>query len=161
MTRVLFRKIEPGDNAAVARIITSVMPEFGAGAPGFALHDEEVQNMSEAFNRPRSAYFVCDVNSQVLGGGGIAPLSGGSDDTCELKKMYFLPQLRGQGYGKQLLMICLAAAREKGFRYCYLETFHTMKSAISMYEENGFRRIPSSLGSTGHFGCDTFFILDL
>ena len=41
------RPIEPRDDAAMARIIRTVMPEFGADGPGFAIHDAEVDTMSE------------------------------------------------------------------------------------------------------------------
>ena len=53
------------------------------------------------------------------------------------------------------------AAKEKGFRYCYLETFNTMKDAMKLYAKNGFIKIPGALGNTGHFACDTFYQLDL
>ena len=36
------RPIQPQDDAAVASIIRTVMPEFGADGPGFAIHDPEV-----------------------------------------------------------------------------------------------------------------------
>src|SRR5690606_41202506 len=40
-TRMTIRKIRPEDNAAVASIIRTVMPEFGASGQGFAIHDRE------------------------------------------------------------------------------------------------------------------------
>lgn len=83
------RPILPEDNAAIARIIRTVMPEFGASGKGFAIHDEEVDDMYAAYNRPRCAYFVCEDHDSIVGGGGIAPLEGGDSGTCELKKMYF------------------------------------------------------------------------
>jgi putative acetyltransferase len=155
------RKIQIEDNSSVAQIIKTVMPEFGANLPGFAIHDPEVQNMFEAYDKPGSSYFVCEINGQIVGGAGIAPLLNGEDDTCELQKMYFLADARGKGFGKQLLKLCLAEARKFGYRKCYIETFHTMSTAISLYEKNGFQPIQRSLGNTGHFGCDTFYILDL
>ena len=42
------RPVRPGDDAAVAAIIRTVMPEFGADGPGFAIHDPEVSAMSAA-----------------------------------------------------------------------------------------------------------------
>ena len=33
----------------------------------------------------------------VVGGAGYAPLTGGDPGTCELRKMYFFPELRGLG----------------------------------------------------------------
>ena len=137
------------------------MPEFGASGAGFAIHDREVDDIFAAYSRPRCSYYVCEVNGKILGGGGIAPLEGGDENTCELKKMYFLPEARGQGLGQKVLQKCLLAAKEKGFRYCYLETFNTMKNAMKLYAKNGFIKIPGALGNTGHFACDTFYQLDL
>ena len=68
------RPIEPRDNTAMAAIIRSVMPEFGADGPGFAIHDAEVNTMYEAYAQPRSSYFVVERDGMVIGGGGIAPL---------------------------------------------------------------------------------------
>jgi putative acetyltransferase len=159
--KVQIRKIKREDNPAVARIIRNVMPEFGASGFGFAIHDAEVENIYDAYQAERSAYYVCDVNGQIVGGGGIAPLLGGDPRICELKKMYFLSEARGKGYGQMLLRICIKEAHDLGFDQCYLETFHTMKEAIKLYEKNGFKKIPSALGNTGHFACDTFFLLTL
>ncbi|NJM24533.1 MAG: GNAT family N-acetyltransferase [Bacteroidia bacterium] len=137
------------------------MPEFGAGGQGFAIHDNEVDRMYEAYRQPRCAYLVCEHDGQVLGGGGVAPLQDGNPDTCELKKMYFLPQARGKGLGQTLLSHCLLAARDFGFTSCYLETFNTMVQAMKLYERNGFKRIPGPMGNTGHFACDVFYRLTL
>lgn len=143
------------------RIIREVMPEFGAGGPGFAIHDPEVSDLFSAYNSDRSAYFVYDVNGMIVGGAGIAPLKGGDADTCELQKMYFLPGSRGKGYGRAILDVCLKTAREFGFRHCYVETFSTMNTAQNLYERTGFVRIAGPMGGTGHFACDTFYLLDL
>ncbi len=155
------RPISVADDAAVAAIIRKVMPEFGADGPGFAIHDAEVAAMSSAYAAPRCAYFVVEHAGRVLGGGGIAPLHNGDPDVCELRKMYFLPKLRGQGAGAALMQRCLDAAREQGFTRCYLETLTGMDDAKRLYRKSGFTAIPKSLGATGHFGCDSFFILEL
>jgi putative acetyltransferase len=157
----MVRLIGPSDNPHVASIIRTVMPEFGANRKGFAIHDEEVDNMFGAYAKTGCAFYVCELDGKILGVGGIAPLQGGEDDTCELRKMYFLPEGRGKGLGKILLQTCLGAARELHYKYCYLETFNTMKSAIKLYEKNGFKKIPGPLGNTGHFACDTFYELAL
>jgi putative acetyltransferase len=159
--RFTIRKITNADNKAVANIIRTVMPEFGASGQGFAIHDNEVDNMFQAYSQPRCAYFVCLIEGMIVGGGGIAPLAGGDENTCELKKMYFLPAGRGKGFGKQVLMLCLKAAKEIGFEYCYLETFNTMNDAMKLYEKSGFEKIPGPLGNTGHFACDVFYRIEL
>lgn len=157
----IIRRITIADNPAVAGIVRTVMPEFGASGEGFAIHDSEVDDMFAAYSASQTAYFVCEDDGVIIGGGGVAPLAGGPPDVCELKKMYFLPQGRGRGLGSKLLARCLEAARQLGFRECYLETFNTMSSAMKLYERSGFSRIPGPLGSTGHFSCDTFYSMKL
>lgn len=155
---VSIRPIQARDDAAMAAIIRSVMPEFGADGPGFAIHDAEVEHMHAAYAQPRSAYFVVERNGQVLGGGGVAPLSNGDADTCELRKMYFLPAARGIGAGTAMMQRCLETARGFGFRRCYLETLTGMDAAQALYKRSGFTPLCAPLGGTGHFSCDRFYI---
>ena len=155
------RPIAPRDDEAVARIIRTVMPAFGASGAGFAINDPEVDWMSRAYAGPRTAYYVVERGDEVLGGGGVAPLAGGDGTVCELRKMYFLPQARGLGAGAAMMDRCLQAARGFGFRQCYIETLTGMDAAMRLYERSGFRRIDGALGATGHGGCDTFYLLDL
>jgi putative acetyltransferase len=152
------RPITPDDDAAVAAIIRRVMPEFGADGPGFALHDAEVDAMCAAYRRPRHAYFVVTLEGRVAGGGGVAPLAGGEDDLCELRKMYFLPEARGIGAGSALLERCMEAARDFGFRRMYLETLTGMDAAQALYRRHGFAELPAPLGGTGHFSCDRYYL---
>ncbi len=155
------RPIEAKDDAAMARIIRAVMPEFGACGNGFAINDPEVDWMSRAYAEPRHAYFVVERIGEVIGGGGVAPLAGGDPAVCELRKMYFLPEARGLGAGTAMMAICLDAARAAGFRQCYLETLTGMDAAMRLYERSGFKRIDASMGATGHGGCDIFYSREL
>lgn len=158
---ITIRPIQPADDAAIAAIIRAVMPEFGAVGSGFAISDPEVDWMSRAYAAPRHAYFVVERDGVVRGGGGIAPLIGGDAGTCELRKMYFMPDVRGIGAGALLMSRCLDAARDAGFTQCYLETLTGMDAAQRLYERSGFRRIGGPMGATGHGGCNTFFLLEL
>jgi putative acetyltransferase len=139
------RSITAHDDSRVAYIIRSVMPEFGADGDGFAIHDAEVDWMSKAYNAPRSAYYVVELEGQVLGGGGIAPLEGATNPRiCELRKMYFLPALRGLGAGQALL-----------------DTVVGMDSAMALYQKAGFRSLDKPMGDTGHGGCNRFYAKSL
>jgi putative acetyltransferase len=158
---LIIRPIKPEDDAAVAAIIRSVMPEFGADGPGFAIHDAEVGAMFDAYKSPGCAYFVVEEGGRVVGGAGVAPLAGGDGATCELRKMYFLPELRGRGIGRAMLRRCLAAARELGYSTCYLETLTGMDAAKYLYEQAGFKPLKGPVGCTGHHACDRWYSLDL
>jgi putative acetyltransferase len=154
----VIRPIRPEDDATIAAIIRTVMPEFGATGCGFAINDPEVDWMSRAYAQPRCAYFVIEQDGVIVGGAGIAPLEGGDGTTCELRKMYFLPQARGRGAGAAMMQRCLQAARDAGFRQCYLETLGGMDAAMKLYERSGFTRIDGPMGATGHGGCNTFYL---
>jgi putative acetyltransferase len=155
------RPIRGADDAAVARIIREVMPEFGACGPGFAINDPEVDFMSEAYAGLRAAYLVLVKDGVVVGGGGFAPLQGGDPATCELRKMYYLPAVRGQGAGRLLLDELLARAAAAGFRRMYLETLGTMHAARKLYLAAGFSKLCAPEGATGHHGCDAWYARDL
>lgn len=155
------RPMTASDNPAVAQIIRSVMPEFGAGGAGFAIHDPEVSAMFEAYARPRAQYFVVELNGEVCGGAGIAQLTDAAPELCELRKMYFLPVLRGRGAGQALMQECLKFARSAGFTQVYLETLTGMDAAQRLYTRSGFAPIANALGATGHFGCNRFYLLEL
>jgi len=156
----LVRPIAPRDDAALAAIIRATMTEFGATGPGQSIHDAEVDHLSESYRSPRAAYWVVDRAGAVLGGGGIGPLAG-EPDTCELRKMYFLPAARGLGLGREIAERALRFARAAGYRRCYLETLERMTRARALYEKLGFARTDAPRGKTGHFGCDAWYEMDL
>lgn len=160
--RFHIRPIRPEDSAPMAQVIRDVMTEFGAVGEGYSINDPEVGDMFGAYQGSGSAFFVITGPAgEVLGGGGIGPLAGGDADTCELKKMYFLPDLRGSGMGMRLLRHCLHTARLLGYARCYLETLDTMHHARKLYRKVGFSDLDSARGATGHSGCNRWMMLEL
>lgn len=154
------RKIAPTDNNSIAAVIRSVMTEFGAVGAGFSIEDPEVDTMFEAYQGDHSIYYVVCAQGNVLGGAGVAPLAGGDAETCELKKMYFMPEARGLGAGRVLAELLLHDARKFGYSRVYIETLQRMGAANQLYRSLGFQPLPSCLGATGHGGCDTYYVLD-
>jgi len=157
----IFRPIRPDDNAQVAAIIRSVMTEFGAVGEGFSIMDPEVDHMYEAYQGARAEMYVIEKAGKLLGCGGFGPLTGGEMHVCELKKMYFLPELRGLGFGKKLVKHSLEKARKAGFTQCYLETLCSMKAANSLYQKMGFQPLDGPMGATGHGSCDSWYMVVL
>lgn len=155
------RPIRSEDNPEMAKVIRTVMPEFGASGPGFAIVDPEVDHMFEAYSKPGHAYFVVERDGRIVGGAGVGALVGGEPGVCELRKMYFLPEARGRGEGQRMLKRCLAAAKELGYRKMYLETLNTMTGAMKLYERLGFQPLCAPMGATGHFGCDRWYAREI
>lgn len=57
-----------------------------------------------------------------------------------------------------MIKICLDKARVFGFEHCYLETLPYMKSAIKLYNKEGFKSLKEPLGNTGHHSCNVWMI---
>ncbi len=162
MSDFLIRTIRKADNAAVAKVIRTVMTSFGAVGEGFSIEDPEVDQMYEAYQGHQAAmYVVVGKEGKVMGCGGFAPLTGGAPDTCELRKMYFLGEARGKGLGQKMLEMSLLEAKKAGFKKCYLETLQHMEAARKLYEKAGFLPLECALGNTGHGGCDRFYLRNL
>ena len=84
-----------------------------------------------------------------------------AETICELQKMYFLPEARGLGIGSQMMEICLQAAKDFGFKKCYLETMPFMHDAQKLYKKVGFDYICSPMGNTGHVSCPVWMLKEL
>jgi len=138
-----------------------VMTDFGCVGCGYSIEDPEVNAMTAHYPPPKAAFYVVELGGELMGCGGIAPLAGGDAKTCELRKMYFLENLRGLGAGAALLTRCLDKAREIGYDYCYLETMDTMSAARKVYRRFGFKDLEAPLGDTGHGSCNSWLGLKL
>ena len=149
------------DNAKIATIIRRSLEEFNAVKPGTVYFDETTDHLYELFQKERSCYFVATINDEVVAGAGIYPTEDLPDKTCELVKMYVSSVARGKGLGKILLQKCIDEAKNNGFEKMYIETMQELTNAIEMYKKYGFNFIPSSLGDSGHTGCDLFMMKDL
>lgn len=155
------RNIELADNARLAAIIRQTLTEFGADKPGTVYFDPTTDHLFELFAHPLAAYFVVLMDGELMGGGGIFPTAGLPDGTCELVKMYLLPQARGKGLAQKVIHQCLQKARALGFEKVYLETLPELEQALRVYEKIGFQYLNGPLGESGHFACSKWMLIDL
>lgn len=161
ISEIIVRKLEQKDNPALAEIIRNSLAEHGANKPGTVFFDPTTDDLNRLFQEPGSWYFVAELNGKVLGGSGIFPSTGLPKDTCELVKMYLLPEARHIGLGRKLIGMCLDKAKENGYAQVYLETLPELKQAVKVYEKFGFTYLNGPMGNTGHFGCNVWMIHDL
>lgn len=158
---MIIREIKPEDNQYIQTIMTNCFKEFGLPISGSSLEDEDVKRMYEGFQDKRAVYYVVEDEGSVLGGGGVKQLKGADQNTCELQKMYFHPDARGKGFGKQMFDLCMKAAKNFNYKLCYLESASQLKSAIKLYEKNGFKHLNKPLGNTGHIICGVYMLKEL
>ncbi|MBU3822555.1 GNAT family N-acetyltransferase [Flavobacteriaceae bacterium XHP0103] len=161
MEYIVIREIQPNDNKYIEQVIRSCFHEFKIPLEGTAYSDIETTRMFESYQNPNDVYFVVDKQGKVLGGGGVKPLRGYESEICEIQKMYFSPEIRGNGLGKQLFERCLRAAKDLGYKKCYIESAPQLKAAVHLYGKYGFEHLKGALGNTGHYSCGVWMIKDL
>ncbi len=155
---ILIREISEKDNIQIAELIRSVIVEFSAPKVGTAYEDKALDNLYRHYQKEGCAYFVLADGDRIIGAAGIAPLQEGPSNICELQKMYFLPEARGRGFGKELIEKCLEKAKELHFHSCYIETMPNMLAAQKLYRRNGFEYINQPMGNTGHHSCSVWLL---
>ena len=158
---VTIRNLRKEDNPQLAKIVKDTLFEFGANHPNTVYYDPTTDTLFEVFQTPGSRYFLAEIDGEMVGGGGIYPTDGLPADTCELVKMYLLPQARGHGLGRALIEKCIEAATELGYNKIYLETMPELQQALKVYEKFGFEYLKGPMGNSGHTGCSLWMLKKL
>lgn len=161
LSEIIIRPIQASDNSELAVIVRNTLAEFGAANPGTVYFDPTTDALFELFQTLKAAYFVSEKNGKILGGGGIYPTKGLPENTCELVKMYLLPEARGIGLGRALIELCLETAIKNGFQQVYLETLEELHLALKIYAKFGFEYLKAPMGNSKHFGCGLWMIKKL
>jgi putative acetyltransferase len=129
--------LRPATNAdcsEVQALIFSVLEEYGL-KPDPADTDLDLYDLEAAY-RQRGGYFgVVEINGIIVATLGLLKLDA---HACELRKMYTLPTVRGQGLGRFLLDTGIQQARAWVCKRMVLETASVLKEAIALYRRYGF-----------------------
>ena len=158
---ITIRDIRPSDNPYLAKIVKDTLAEFGANHPNTVYFDPTTDKLYELFQKKGAIYFVAEMNDEIVGGSGIYPTDGLPPDTCELVKMYLLPQARGKGLGRTLIEKSLAYAKEAGYQNIYLESMPELSKALEVYAQFGFEYLNAPMGNSGHTGCQLWMLKKL
>src|SRR5437762_4258694 len=103
--------------------------------------DADLKEIEGSYIRAGGVFELIEyAQGTLLGTYGLFPLN---DNTCELRKMYFLPEIRGLGLGKRVLERAVEHARRLGFKAIVLETISVLKRAIYLYTRFGF--VPTTM----------------
>lgn len=156
---MIIRELQAKDNAAIEQIIRECLIEFGGNREGLAWADESLSHLFDYYNQEGRAYWVIEQEGQVVGGCGIAEFNG-SNEVCELQKMYLTGHTRGTGIAAKLLDTALTFARLH-YKQCYIETLQNMHAANRFYAKHGFELLAAPLAGSEHFACDAWYIINL
>jgi putative acetyltransferase len=91
-----------------------------------------------ALSQPNVRFFVARRGGTAIGCGSIM-LAG--DGSAEIKRMFVVPEARGRGTGRRILVRLIEAARAEGVSVVRLETGVKQPAAIGLYRAAGFEDI--------------------
>ena len=150
----MIRPATNADGPVIRRIVYGILREFGL-KPDPAGTDADLEDIQRNYISGGGGFYALEEDGRVVGCVGFIAKTAGE---CELRKMYLLPEFRGQGRGRAMLDHAVSEAKRLGFRRIVLETASVLKTARIMYERHGFREIKLEHKTDR---CDRAMYLDL
>ena len=134
--------VDSGDGAVLAQ---AMRDEIAVIYDGLDLDGEDMPRAGAAeLSPPGGAFVVGYRQGRPVCCGGVKRLD---DRRCEIKKMYLVPELRGQGIARALLHELEATARRLGYDIARLDTGPRQVSARRLYEAEGYAEIEDFNGN--------------
>ena len=133
----VIRPWQPFDRDGIANIISSVLAEYNLNwEPERA--DQDVLDIETYYSQTGGEFWVIEKQGKLVGSGAYYPIHRGNN-AVEIRKMYFLPEARGQGLGKFLLFQLENAIASRGFQEIWIETASVLETAVKLYEKYGYQ----------------------
>jgi len=127
---------EPFDSADARRLVAALDAHL---ASRYSSEQRFGPNLRPEHLEPGLGTFViARADGVAVGCGAVRRLD---ETTCEVKRMYVEPELRGRGVGKTILENLDTAARALGAKRLVLETGIYQGKAIALYRAAGFSQI--------------------
>ena len=100
--------------------------------------DDAAPATADELSPPDGGYVVLSEDGRDLAGGGFKRLDA---ETCEIKRMFVVPDARSRGVARRLLEEIEAAARDAGYTRARLDTGAEQPHAEALYRSAGYRDI--------------------
>lgn len=140
LAHINIRAARDRDRERVIALVSAVLTEYGLAAD-LETTDSDLAEIETNYSGRGGLFEVIEAqDGNLLGSVGIYPID---PVTCELRKMYFIKQVRGQGLGKYVLRRTIDRARELGFKRMVLETSSKLEAANHLYAQFGFQPVLS------------------
>jgi len=122
-------------------MIRQVFKEHDAPESGTVFSDPTTDDLFALFRNSRAVLWVAELDGLPLGCCGIYPTEGLAYGCAELVKYYLAESERGKGTGRQLMGLCIASARNLGYKKLYIESMPHFSKAVRIYEKLGFQKL--------------------
>jgi len=154
IVKLKIRKATNLDSQAIKNVVFEVLKEYNLDSDSSST-DKDLDAIEDYYLLNGGYFGVIEEDYDIVATVGIYKLN---ENTCELRKMYVLPNQRGKGLGRKLMEFSLDKAKELGFKHVVLETASPLIEAIALYKKYGFTKYsPHHLSSR----CDQAYELYL
>ncbi|HTU98781.1 MAG TPA: GNAT family N-acetyltransferase [Solirubrobacteraceae bacterium] len=134
--------VDSGDGGRLAQ---DMRDEIAVMYEGLDLDGDTMPKAGAAeLSAPGGAFVVGYLNGTPVCCGGVKRLD---DCRCEIKKMYVIPERRGQGVARALLRELEDVARGLGYRIARLDTGPKQGNAEGLYRDEGYTEVPDFNGN--------------
>ena len=104
----------------------------------FQHFEAELAALPGKYSAPEGGMWLADVGG-VATPVGVVAVRALADSTCELKRLWVEPCVKGTGIGRDLTRTAIAFARDAGYAEMKLDTLkNRMPAAIALYRSLGF-----------------------
>ncbi len=137
---------EPGsvDDGPGGQLAQAMREEIAEMYDGLELDGESMPRAGQAELSPPGGLFIVGRVTGAVCCGGVKRLD---DRTCEFKKMYVVPELRGRGVARRLLYQLEDRARALGYEIARLDTGPQQLNARALFESEGYTEIEDFNGN--------------
>lgn len=129
------QRLKPAQIDAAKAVVTACCLELFGHPPQVF---DDMDQISIQYAEPSGIFLVLMDGDRVVGTGAVRRLD---DATCELKRMWFLPEYRGKGHGTKMSELLLEFARAAGYKKMRLDTVPQLAAANKLYQRLGFKPI--------------------
>lgn len=126
------------DRQPVAFLINQVLTEHGLGWDPIGA-DIDVIEVEKYYEQGQ--FWILEYADSLVGTGAYYARS---PQMVEIRKMYFVPSIRGLGLGSLLLTALEQDAYQRGYEEAWVETSTLLPRAIRLYEGAGYERVLES-----------------
>jgi GNAT superfamily N-acetyltransferase len=135
----LIRPATNNDIPSIKNVVFSSLEEYGL-KPETTGKDIDLNNIERNYFS-NNGFFGVAVDTKTNHIVGTFGLFSRSTEICELRKMYLIKEVRGQGLGKFILNSAIRIAKEKQYKKIILETISQLTEAIFLYKQSGFKEV--------------------
>lgn len=104
----------------------------------FQDYQKELASLPGKYAYPKGRLYLIYCDGQAVGCGALRMLN---QQSCEIKRLYVQPKMRGNHFGEMIIRQLLDDAREIGYKSVYLDTLASLESAVYLYQKLGFYEI--------------------